>query len=247
MQSASQKRSVTALILGLALSALLLAVCNGQTPREQLRSLDVREDSPFAGASFSVRDKPAGLATSSVLPHPAAPTLGLTMADFTGDTHPDVAMVEFERADSANARYRIEIRLTEGRAQSLRLTAPFGGLLITTKDVTGDGNLDLIVHAAKTHALVAVFLNDGNGHFERADTASFAKTLTDEPFRRSLARKVVYLGSTVGCPESHVIERPRRSVRPLLAKNGLMLPPDYDASFSRFFPCSSNRAPPSLT
>src|SRR5581483_4604120 len=61
------------------------------------------------------------------MPQPA-PAVGLTMADFTGDTHPDLATVELDRVDSSNALYSIQIRLTEGRSQTLTFTAPFGGL-----------------------------------------------------------------------------------------------------------------------
>ena len=63
---------------------------------------------------------------------PALPTaqpvgldFGFAMADFTGDTHPDLATVELNRFDSANAKYVIEIRLSEGGHQFLTTDSSF--------------------------------------------------------------------------------------------------------------------------
>lgn len=244
MKSALQKEHIVALAL-----ALLLSVCGVQTLSEQIRPVRAQGDSPSTSASsfsLSVRDA-SQAASSEILSPRLAPTLGLAMADFTGDTHPDLASVALDRVDSANAHYWIEIRLTEGGGQILRLTAPFGGLLITPKDVTGDGNLDLVIRAAGSRALVAVFLNDGNGHFARASTESFAKALPAEPFHFSLTRKFIYLGATLGFPESHPVDSPKGSFRPLLEKKALLLPARCDAASRRFLSFSSNRAPPSLT
>lgn len=238
-----------AMILSFVVSALLLAVCGSRTPRKQINGADARKDVFSVSASslsLSIGGGSPAAPASSAFPPQAAPTLGLTMADFTGDTHPDLARVELDRVDSTNAHYWIEIRLTEGGGQILKLTAPFGGLFVTPKDVTGDGNLDLIVYAAKTRALVAVFLNDGNGHFDRARTERFAKSLSGAPSSFSLTRKLMYVDAILGCPESHVIECPSRSLRPLLETDDSYLPTDHGAVSYRFFALSSNRAPPSL-
>jgi hypothetical protein len=93
--------------------------------------------------------------------------LSLAMADFTGDNHPDVATVSVGPFDASDAQYFIDVRLTEGGRQSIGLRAPPGGLFITPIDVTGDGTLDLVVRATASHAIVAVFVNDGCGRFSR--------------------------------------------------------------------------------
>jgi hypothetical protein len=217
---------------------------------EQVRPVRARGDSfSTSGPLFSLTLRDASLAASSseILSPRLAPTIGLAMADFTGDTHPDLATVALDRIDSVNAHYWIEIRLTEGGGQILRLTAPFGGLLITPKDVTGDGNLDLVIRAAGSRAVVAVFLNDGNGRFRRARTESFAKALPGEPFNFSFRRKVIYLGATLGWPESHPDDSHKGSFRPLPEKKGLLLPERCDAASQHFLSFCLNRAPPSLT
>jgi hypothetical protein len=168
------------------------------------------------------------------------------MADFTGDTHPDLATVELEKLDSASARYWIEIRLTEGRHQILKLRAPFGGLLITPRDVTGDGNLDLIVRSASSRAPVALFLNDGNGHFSRADVASFANALNDGPSQFAFMAQEIYLGSNLACLESFTAECPAGPLTYVQEQEGAMfLPNCYNAS-RLFLSFGANRAPPSF-
>jgi hypothetical protein len=107
--------------------------------------------------------------------------LGLAMADFTGDSHPDLATLELDRLDSSRAYYVIEIRLTEGGRQSLRLTAPARSLVLTPMDVRGDGILDLVVHSVGSRVPVAVFVNDGCGHFSANKSARYATAIHEIP------------------------------------------------------------------
>lgn len=102
--------------------------------------------------------------------------LGVAMADFTGDSHPDRAIVNLARFGSHSADYFIEIRLTEGGSQLLGLTAPPGGVIITPEDVTGDGTIDLVVRRAGSLEPVAIFINDGCGRFSRHDPASKSRS-----------------------------------------------------------------------
>jgi len=101
------------------------------------------------------------------------------LADFDGDRKPDLASVEFNRFDSAWVRYSITFRLTAGGGQTVGVTAPLGGLELAARDVNGDASLDLIVRTAWLHQLVAVFLNDGHGHFAAADPSAFVLRLRD--------------------------------------------------------------------
>jgi hypothetical protein len=187
----------------------------------------------------------AELETGTFAP-PAAPALGLTMADFTGDTHPDLATVELAKLDSSSALYWIEIRLTEGGHQILKLGAPSGGLLITPKDVTGDGNLDLIVRSAKSRAPVAVYLNDGGGHFSRADVSAFTNALRDESSEFAFTTEDTHLGPNFACLESYTAECSTGLLGYLQEQQGAPLFSKYQSA-SRLFPSfGANRAPPSL-
>jgi hypothetical protein len=167
------------------------------------------------------------------------------MADFTGDRHPDLATLELDGLDSSSATYSIEIRLTEGGRQYLKLTAPFGGLRITPKDVTGDGTLDLVVRAARSHVPVAVFLNDGCGHFsEAAEPADFAQALREVPSESSLTARQLYFGALVISVKSHTVECQVESLRNPQEQNRPGFTAGYRAPSHSFFSFGSNRAPP---
>src|ERR1700722_3085149 len=154
-----------ALALILAVTFLLVfgaeVVAGGGAVLASDKNVSLPNGSSFA---LSANGTAAAILRSGIAAPAIAPAIGLAMADFTGDTHPDVATVELDRFDSASVDYWIEIQLTEGGHQFLKLTAPFGGLRITPRDVTGDGNLDLIVRSANSGVLLGVYLNDGRGH-----------------------------------------------------------------------------------
>jgi hypothetical protein len=239
--------TLTAFSLKLALAMMLLwsvQPASGQlSPAGAGRKVTLGSDSIFP---FSVRGAAAAVLTTGTFAPPMAPALGLTMADFTGDTHPDLATVELEKLDSFSAHYWIEIQLTEGGHQILSLAAPFGGLLITPRNVTGDGNLDLVVRSAKSHAPVALFLNDGSGHFSRADIAVFANALHDGSSQFSFTTRQTYLGATLACLESYTAKCPTESPRYLREQKGSLLSANYPAASQPFLSFGANRAPPSL-
>lgn len=247
MRNRDSHRPLTAFSLALAL-ALLLACSAQRLSWEPLPAADgSRASDSYNGASApSARVPSAPALTSGTFEPPTAPALSLAMADFTGDTHPDLATVELEKLDSSSARYWIEIRLTEGRHQILKLRAPLGGLLITPRDVTGDGNLDLIVRSASSRAPVALFLNDGNGHFSRADVASFANALRDGSSEFAFTAQETYLGANLACLESYTADSPAGALGFLLKQEGAMFLPDYRSASRLFLSFGANRAPPSF-
>jgi hypothetical protein len=200
------------------------------------------------GSAFplSIRGTAIAMLTTDAFAPPTAPVLGLVMADFTGDTHPDSATVEFDRFDSANVHYWIEIQLTEGGRQFLRLTAPFGGLRITPKDVTGDGNLDLIVRAANSQALLAVYLNDGSGHFSPAEPAAFATKVQEASSDFGFTTQHPYFGVASVCTESDAIECRSTSLRNRQAQNDFHLRANHIARPYSVLSFVSNRAPPTF-
>jgi len=123
--------------------------------------------SPFLGSVSSIAAAESSPAQSN--PAPAlASTSNFALADFDGDRKPDLASVEFNHFDSSAARYWITFRLTTGSRQTVEVIGPLGGLDISARDVNGDAALDLIVRTAWQHQIVAIFLNDGHGHFAAA-------------------------------------------------------------------------------
>jgi hypothetical protein len=197
------------------------------------------------------RQEPAPAAdVSSVSRQSDNPSLGLTlgfsMADFTGDTHPDLATVDLNGFDSNSAKYVIEIQLTEGGHQLLPLRAPFGGLIVTAKDVTGDGNLDLVVQAARSHILVAVFLNDGYGHFTAAAPSSFKIALRETTSDRKVTTRNFYVSATLVSLRSTTACFPGRSVRNPQNKSDSSCSATNEVARHRFVLFALDRAPPGI-
>jgi hypothetical protein len=95
------------------------------------------------------------------------------IGDFDGDNQPDLATVQGEPEARQVTRYSIQLQLTLGTRPAIGLTAPFGGLLLSAKDVNGDSALDLVVRTALDARLVAVLVNDGYGNFSVAAEGSF--------------------------------------------------------------------------
>jgi hypothetical protein len=203
-----------------------------------------------AFASANKRDFPYSTpADASPNVSPALPfglNLGFAMADFTGDTHPDLATVELDRIDSTGAQYVIVVQLSEGGHQFLQLTAPFGGLLITPKDVTGDGTLDLIVRAATSRAPVGVFLNDGFGHFSPAAPAEFSQALRDVPHELGCATDQTDFSATLISSRSYTAECQSRATRNPDAQKVSLISPSRNAPAHPFLPCGWVRAPPTV-
>ena len=96
------------------------------------------------------------------------------IADFDGDSRPDLATVQVGLGGAADKRYLIDFELSAGVRQSIGVTAPAGGLEIASRDVNGDLSLDLVVTTAWLSQPVAVLLNDGHGNFTYREAAAFS-------------------------------------------------------------------------
>lgn len=99
------------------------------------------------------------------------------VADFDGDSKPDLATVQVGQITASRARYWILLEMSAGARQFIGVTAPVGGLEIALRDVNGDNSLDLIVTTPWLNRPVAVLLNDGHGNFTLRDPAAFSTTV----------------------------------------------------------------------
>jgi hypothetical protein len=128
-------------------------------------------------------------ATGRVLSAPPLPVrslehLGWAVADFDGDSQPDLAITKME-AQGAGYVYWLEFDLSTRReADPARrhpglpaLASSVFGLHLTARDVDGDHDLDIVVTVGITRKPVAVWINDGKGGFEEGDLDAYP-TLT---------------------------------------------------------------------
>jgi hypothetical protein len=181
---------------------------------------------------------------------PGSPPISISnfaLADFDGDRIPDLASVEFSRFDSSAVRYSITFRLTTGGGQTVGIIAPFGGLDIAARDVNGDAALDLIVRTAWQHQVVAIFLNDGHGHFAAADPSDFSMTTGES--------STAWLPATSESHDNSALSLPGNSAWQYEGGAGLSHPQElwhcaYSSVFkisNLFFASSLGRAPPTLS
>jgi hypothetical protein len=105
-------------------------------------------------------------------------TSQFAIADFDGDNRPDLATVQVGHSNSWDTHYWIAFQLSRGPRQILGITAPTGGLQITSRDVNGDSFLDVVVTTAWTNRPVAVLLNDGQGNFKSSSPFAFPGAFT---------------------------------------------------------------------
>jgi hypothetical protein len=126
-----------------------------------------------AGSSHAASTGPQSRPSSS-----PQVTSQFAIADFDGDRRPDLATVQAGQSSSLDTQYWIAFQLSSGPRQTLGITAPTGGLQITSRDVNGDYFLDVIVTTAWTNRPVAVLLNDGQGNFRASSPSAFPGAFT---------------------------------------------------------------------
>src|SRR5215813_7384597 len=96
------------------------------------------------------------------------------------------------------------LQLSSGPRQELRISAPFGGLLIMALDVNADHFPDLVITARWTNLPVAVLLNDGHGRLRPTPAANFPQVFSDTPDQQKiLSVEVCDLVSAFLIPDSY--------------------------------------------
>jgi hypothetical protein len=186
-----------------------------------------------------------GAAAAPLRGGPVPAVSSFAIADFDGDSVPDLAKVEWVQLDSLRAHYSVRFQLSAGPEQSFELTGPVGGLQLVSRDVNGDNALDLIVTTAWEHEPVAILLNDGHGIFTVADPAQFSAVMGESPLEwaGSPVRdfRAVFLVRTAPssgeCEQANGPPFPRR--QPGLVHGLCLSVPLIPHGFS-----SSSRAPP---
>ena len=203
--------------------------------------------SSLDGSSVSLFTcEPAMTAAGNIPARSGAIPMGLAMADFTGDSHPDLVTVKLDRFDSSSARYLIEIELTEGGHQLLRLTGPPGGLFVTPKDVTGDGTLDLVVRVVGSQVPVAVFLNDGCGRFAAGEPTPSSRRLQDPRSDSELTSANRGRPAPAVASGTYPIECQLASRRAVAERRSSLRCASNRASSQLYLEFCSNRAPPAI-
>jgi FG-GAP-like repeat len=130
------------------------------------------------------------------LPQRSLDNLGWAIADFDGDSQPDLAITKSEARGSGYV-YWLELDLSarpdSKSPQTLpglpALSSPVFGLHLTPRDVDGDHDLDIVLTVGVARQPVAVWINDGQGGFEEGDPAAYPAWVWLENFPLSPSRQ----------------------------------------------------------
>jgi len=126
----------------------------------------------FVTAALACLLASSGRAVAAPAAGAQAPT-HFTIADFDGDSRPDLASVQVGQGGSRDAHYWIAFEFSGGSAKTVGITAPSGGLQISSRDVNGDSFPDVVITTAWTNTPIAILLNDGLGNFTPVSPSKF--------------------------------------------------------------------------
>jgi hypothetical protein len=123
---------------------------------------------------------PVGVLTGSSFILHSSPGVG----DFDGDNRADIAYAHPQGRVNGAWRYQVEIRLSAQPGATFDVdSGEAGGLRISTRDVDGDHDLDLVITSAFGGLRVGVWINDGHGQFAQGAAESYPPSIWQEPDR----------------------------------------------------------------
>lgn len=90
------------------------------------------------------------------------------IGDLNADGRPDYAIADRLFHRPSGFAYSLELVIAGVGSRSVTFDAPNDALTVSLRDVDHDRDLDVVVTAVLSRAVVAVWLNDGAGRFHRA-------------------------------------------------------------------------------
>jgi hypothetical protein len=105
------------------------------------------------------------------------------LTDLDGDNVPDAVVANGSLHREQGFVYRIDIQLGQTDRQSFFEVgaANVAGLNISTRDIDGDRDIDIVITAGIFRQPVGVWINDGNGNFKQANSALFSNDIWQDP------------------------------------------------------------------
>src|SRR5947209_2393470 len=95
------------------------------------------------------------------------------LADFDGDGKLDVVTSGPGRPDGDGFAHEVIVQLSASEPSSFAFGSRYRSVQLNSRDVDGDHDRDIIIREAGSSEPVAVWLNDGSGHFLRGDLERF--------------------------------------------------------------------------
>jgi FG-GAP-like repeat len=135
--------------------------------------------SPASSAQAAVRIEPAASGGVPFRLGNAARPFGWSTAigDFDTDGKPDVAVADHIGRRAGIYAYRIELAMSGQAADGVTFETAHDAITISVSDVDRDRDLDIVVRHPFSGETIAIWLNDGHGHFTSADVLKFPAAL----------------------------------------------------------------------
>jgi hypothetical protein len=90
------------------------------------------------------------------------------IGDLNADGRPDVAVADRVGRGASGFAYNVQLSISGGSSQSVDFDSDQDALSVALRDVDHDRDLDVVVTGTVSRSIVAIWLNDGTGKFERA-------------------------------------------------------------------------------
>ena len=159
---------------------------------------------------------------------------GWVLTDFDGDQNADLATAQSGHHDAHGYAQEVRITLDAFRQTSFHFLSTGATVELSSRDVDGDNDRDLIVFEPLSSQPIGVWINDGAGSFHEGRLADFRKLWSEQPgsaWRASMQRIALFAISpertqsltppaAVAAPEliagrpARQIESARREARP---------------------------------
>ena len=134
----------------------------------------------LAGASSAFHLNAADLSTEE-LPSPPTSSSGWVLADLNGDQTVDLATAQSGLHDSNGYAQEVRVELGASKPTSFRFLSKAAIVELSSQDVDGDDDGDLVVFEPLSSQPIGVWLNDGRGSFHEGRLADFRKLWSERP------------------------------------------------------------------
>ena len=105
---------------------------------------------------------------------------GWVLADLNGDQQIDLASASSGLSDTGGYAQEVRVTLGASRETSFHFQSRGATVELTSRDVDGDHDGDLIVFEPLSNQPISVWLNDGAGTFHEAPLANFSALWSDQ-------------------------------------------------------------------
>jgi len=126
-----------------------------------------------SGLAGSVHDLPSALDSPGVS--------GWVLADLNGDQNVDLATARSGRHESNGYSQEVSITLGALQQTTFRFLSPGATVELSSQDVDGDDDGDLVVFEPLSSQPIGVWINDGAGSFHEGRLADFRKLWSERP------------------------------------------------------------------